>query len=64
MYSRDFNFTIVSLVNAIAYSAMTITTTDSTVEGSDAFTFTFTTTNPSDFIVIQVPSVPYYPLTT
>lgn len=52
MYERDFTI-LMAVASSVAYSAaITITTTDNTVEGSDAFTFTFTTSSISDLIVI------------
>ena len=52
MYSRGFTFDT-TLPSPLTYSTLlTITTTDNTVEGSDAFTFTFTTLSAADFIVI------------
>lgn len=52
MYQRDLSFTMTT-ASVLTYSAaMTITTTDYTVEGSDAFTFTFTTASTADLIVI------------
>ena len=65
MYTRDFSFTKTAAC-ALTFETgiLTITTPDSSVEGSDAFTFAFTTTTVADLIVIQVPSKPYYDLTT
>ena len=52
MYYRDYTFTMTAASTLTEQASLTITTGDTSVEGSDSFTFDFSTSSAPELLVI------------
>ena len=64
MYERSSTATLAAASPLSFASTLSVVADDPSVLGNQKFTFTFTTPSQASLVVIQVPSTPYYSLTT